>query len=242
MKGEVDPDYMFFEAAPIRIRKWAGSPKIVFIFRHPVERAYSHYRMSVRRGYEPLSFTEALVAEKVRLAGPERGFSLHHHSYMARGRYLEQVSRYRHVFPEAEFMYVKFEELFGKSTSGLTYERICSFIGLKSSPSLADRSRRSNQASAPRSALLRDLLYKPSAIRIALSKLMPVDLKIRLWAALDRMNQKPIDDNERKRHHSLSIPQEVLKSVNEELVMLQVETGVNLEDWVRKLEDRYADA
>ena len=50
--GEICPEYMYCKQAPYRIREWNPNPKIIFIFRHPIERAFSHYLMSVRGGYE----------------------------------------------------------------------------------------------------------------------------------------------------------------------------------------------
>ena len=91
--GEVDPDYLYFEKAPERIRRHIESPKIIMVFRNPVDRAYSHYLMSVRRGHEKLSFSEALRAESARL---KTGNPIHkqHLSYLSRGFYMDQVKRY----------------------------------------------------------------------------------------------------------------------------------------------------
>jgi hypothetical protein len=88
--GEINPEYMFCKKAAFRIREWIKSPKIIFLLRNPVDRAYSHYRMTVRRGYEELSFSNALLSEKVRLLA-DTDFNQVHFSYMARSYYSDQI-------------------------------------------------------------------------------------------------------------------------------------------------------
>src|SRR5205085_5168685 len=75
--GEVDPAMMFEEKSAQRIFDTLGKEvKLVFIFRNPAARAYSHYLMSQRKGFEELSFDEALNAESDRLKNdPEKKFN-----------------------------------------------------------------------------------------------------------------------------------------------------------------------
>ena len=233
--GEIDPEYMYFKDAPLRMLEWVKTPKIVFLLRNPIDRAYSHYQMSVRRGYETLSFEDALRKEPGRLAADKDGFAHNHQSYMGRGRYCEQISRFREAFPKSEFLFVKFDELVGKKTGAETYAHICRFIGLKSSPTIADRSKKSNQASLPRSVLLRDFLYKPDGLRKRLSKLIPsVDVKMRLSLFLDWINQRPLKANEKK--GPATMPAEILRDVKEEIIALETETNLKLRDWLDAIE------
>ena len=228
--GEIDPEYMFFEDVPQRIRELMKAPRIVFVLRNPLDRAYSHYLMSVRRGYEDLPYADALLAEQERLAQNENEFSLNHQSYIARGRYCTQIRRFRDVFPDSEFLFVKFEDLIGRDSGLLTYEKICHFIGVRSSPLLADRSKKSNQASVPRYAFLRDFLYKRSSSSI-LGKLIPSkDLKLRIAMFLDSLNQKPISGNVSSIVNQ--VPSEIIKMFDEEIADLGDLTGLDLSDWL----------
>ena len=70
--GEVDPEYMFFPECVERIKTFVKAPKLIFILRDPLSRAYSHYLMSVRRGYENLAYINALLAENSRLENGDR--------------------------------------------------------------------------------------------------------------------------------------------------------------------------
>ena len=101
--GEVDPEYLYYPEAAKRIKKNFTNPKFIVVLRHPMERAYSHYLMSVRRGYETLSFENAIINEQKRL---KKGwFSKQNFSYLDRGNYYNQISNYKSIFPNSKFWY-----------------------------------------------------------------------------------------------------------------------------------------
>ncbi|MCK4911140.1 MAG: sulfotransferase domain-containing protein, partial [Thermodesulfovibrionales bacterium] len=55
--GEMTPSYMFIENVPERIYKCIGNKvKLIFTYRNPADRAYSHYLMNVMRGLETEPF------------------------------------------------------------------------------------------------------------------------------------------------------------------------------------------
>ena len=67
--GEVDPEYMYFNYIPKRIFDTLGADvKLIFLLRNPIDRAFSHYLMSKRRGYEDYPFSEAILMEKDRIS------------------------------------------------------------------------------------------------------------------------------------------------------------------------------
>ena len=228
IRGEVCPDYMFFPDAALRIKKTvAGSPKFIFIFRHPLQRAFSQYLMSVRNGHEQLSFVEALDTEQERLkkCGVE---ALSHFSYLTRGRYSEQVKRFKMVFPDSEMLFLRFEDLIDRGIVGdQTYAQICSFIGLVSSSDIAGRSQASNIASAPKLNILRDMLHKESRIKNFLVRVIPGrGFKVWLWMLVDRLNQKAVEKPKMG-----VIPELIRQQVADEAVQLEELTGLNLGDW-----------
>ncbi len=135
--GEGSPYYVFHPLAPQRIAETLPDVKLILLLRNPVERAYSHHQHEVARGFEQLPFEEALEAEPERLAGEEerirqdpryRSFSHQHHSYLARGRYLEQILRYRALFPPDQLLILVMEEFFADPERG--YARVLDFLGL----------------------------------------------------------------------------------------------------------------
>jgi len=94
---------------PERVRALVPDARLVVLLRDPVARALSHYHHEVALGMEPLTFKAALEAEPERLDGEERrlvqfpgyvSVAHQHHSYLARGRYHEQLERWRARFDD----------------------------------------------------------------------------------------------------------------------------------------------
>ena len=122
MTGEASPGYLFNPYTPARVAAFASEVKLIVMLRHPVERAFSHYQMSVRRGRETLSFGEALDRESERLLGERRqlgseaafaqGFSHRNHSYLTRGHYAEQLERWLEHFPREQLLVLESERFF----------------------------------------------------------------------------------------------------------------------------------
>jgi hypothetical protein len=224
--GEIAPEYMFSKKAPYRIRKWINSPKIIFIFRHPIERAFSQYLMAVSKGYEKLTFRRALVEESRRISRDQVARS--RYGYMTRGRYAEQIERYSKVFPDAKFLFIKFDDLIAQGKTGLvTYHRICDFIGLKSSPEIANRNIKSNPASIPKFRFLRDFLYRPSRFKKVLGTLIPNrNIKERIADLLVRLNQQRFPKPPMGK-----VPMSMIDLTREEIRRLQEMTLLNLSDW-----------
>lgn len=226
--GEISPNYMYYRKAAGRIAEWIGNPKIVFIFRHPIDRAFSHYQMTRRGGYEELSFHDALLRESDRLLQKD-GLADDLYSYMARGNYTDQVENFRRVFPVADFLYIKFEDLIDHEEKGKeTYRNICDFIGVRSSPLIADRALKANVASKPRSHFLRDMLYKPNFVKTLVGRFVPLPtLKQKIAITLDRINQQPVVVSEER----YEVPEDIIIHARQEIEKLQRLTGLDLADW-----------
>jgi hypothetical protein len=124
---EASPYYLFDPAVPARAAAVLPQARFVALLRDPVERAYSHYLHSRSRGEEQLSFTDALDAEPERLAGgghhARRAFS-----YVARGRYAEQLERWYAQVPRERILVLRTERL------NASYDRILDFLGLEPHP------------------------------------------------------------------------------------------------------------
>jgi hypothetical protein len=135
--GEGSPDYMFHPLAPVRIARDLPSAKLIVFLRNPVDRAWSHYWHQRSRGHEPLSFEEAIEREPDRLAGEvekmladERyvSYERHHHSYLARGVYVDQLIAWMDLFPSEQFLIERSEDFF--DDPGLVFKRVLSFLRL----------------------------------------------------------------------------------------------------------------
>jgi hypothetical protein len=109
--GEVDPEYMYFSKVPKRIYENFPNAKLIFIFRDPVQRAFSHYLMTYRRGLEKQSFEEAIDLESDRIA---TGCMIDQskYSYVTRGLYCEQVKRYLKYFSKEQMVFLRADSLY----------------------------------------------------------------------------------------------------------------------------------
>lgn len=134
--GEASPGYLFHPLAPERVRETVPEARLVVLLRDPVDRALSHYHHEVALGRERLSFDEALDAEEERTRGEaERmlrdplyfGHAWWDFTYVARGRYAEQLERWLAVFPPEQLLVLASEEL--AADTGGTYRRVLEFLG-----------------------------------------------------------------------------------------------------------------
>jgi len=134
--GEASPGYLFHPLAPERVRATVSDAKLIALLRDPVDRALSHYHHEVALGREPLTFEEAIEAEPERTRGEEErlarepGYFSHawwDYTYLARGRYAEQLERWLAVFPREQLLVVASDEL--AAEPGETYARVLEFLG-----------------------------------------------------------------------------------------------------------------
>ena len=188
--GEVDPAMMFEEKSPQRIFETLGkNVKLIFIFRNPVARAYSHYLMSQRKGFEELSFEEAMANEKERLKNePAKKYNF---SYLSRGYYSEQVNRFMNLFPKENMLFLVFEDDFIKNRKA-TFDRIQKFLGVKKAE--LDLDIRSNEAAAPKSKALHDLTRKKNPVRQAIGKLLPKSARRSIQKFLGGQNTEAVQN------------------------------------------------
>ena len=226
--GEVAPDYMFSKKAPERIHKLVPSAKLIFIFREPIQRAFSHYLMSVRNGYEPLSFCDALKKESQRVQ--KGGEFRARYSYMSRSMYGEQISEYKQYFPDASLMFIKFDDLItANERSRKILNQVGDFIDLEfSDDTISESIEKGNPASIPYSLLLRDFLYNSSKLKKLSRILIPSkDARAMIAHKLDLLNQNIV-----KKPSISNIPVETARLAIAEIKKTQNLTGLDSKDWM----------
>jgi hypothetical protein len=118
--GEMTPCYLFHPQVPARVHAFDPLMKLIAILRDPVERAYSQYQMGVRKYGDTLSFEGALEREEreaplelARMANDPTYVWPHdrRRSYVARGRYAEQLERWLALFPRDQLLVLTSEDL-----------------------------------------------------------------------------------------------------------------------------------
>ena len=135
--GEATPYYLFHPHAPQRVAALVPDVRVIVLLRDPVQRAYSHYHHELAKGREELTFEEAVAREAERLDGElermtqDPGYDsarLRHHSYVARGRYAEQLDRWYAAFPPGQVLVLRSEDLYGNAAA--TVDEVDRFLGL----------------------------------------------------------------------------------------------------------------
>lgn len=119
--GEATPYYLFHPLVADRVQSVAPDIKIIVSLRNPIDRAYSHYHLEVRRGRETRNFEQAIDEERQLINGEDERIrqvdqyasSDHQNkSYLSRGHYAEQLSAWRSCFSEEQFCIVCAEEFY----------------------------------------------------------------------------------------------------------------------------------
>lgn len=127
--GESSSYYLFHPLASTRAAHTVPDAKVIVVLRDPVARAYSHYWERVRRGVEPLSFADAIEAEPRRLDGERERLILDpsyvssaydSYSYLARGRYAEQLRPWMEWYPKSQLLVMGSEDLYREPETALT--------------------------------------------------------------------------------------------------------------------------
>ena len=125
--GEITPSLLCASQARDRIFDTLGKDvKFIVMFRHPVRRAISHYKMNLNWLWETEEFESAIGIEKTRASGTNQL----RFNYFGRGEYLDQISHYLEVFDLDQFHFILFEELIADHQRVLS--KCFDFLGVRS--------------------------------------------------------------------------------------------------------------
>lgn len=136
--GEATPKYLFDPLVPERMAEVVPEARLIALLRNPVDRAYSHYHMAVRKGRESRSFEEAIEERQAWLLGGEDELSEHERrsgvdhrhpdEYLRRGFYVDQLLRWRGFFDDGQMLVIKAEDFFKHPWESLRL--VQDFLGL----------------------------------------------------------------------------------------------------------------
>ena len=235
IRGEVDPSYMFFPNAYKNIKQFISNPKFIFIFRKPLDRSYSHYMMSYSRGYENLSFINALELENKRIDNDKELFSFSNHSYLLRSQYSNQILEFSKFFKNSKTLFLKFDDLLNLEKRKNIYIQICEFLNIDTSNNI-NFNMSSNKASIHRSKFLRNSLYNDTLLRRIMKKIIfSKKIRNKIRHKLYRINNKPISINNLKNQKEKifnELPEEYIYWNNKEVLKIQKNTQLDLENWI----------
>ena len=199
--GEMTPEYMYSDNVPQRLLDSLGPDiKLIVMLRNPVDRAFSQYQMSQRRGIENLSFECAIELESERVS--KSLFNKHHFGYMSRSLYSSQLERLTDFFPIENIFVIIFEEDFLINRK-MTIDNLLLFLGVSSLDLQLDMI--SNPARKAIFPYINRLLNTHSFIKRILRKLiLNKKIKNKIYSFLERVNSssspmEKLSDIERNR-------------------------------------------
>jgi Sulfotransferase family len=129
LRFEITPIYVFWPPSIERIKQYNPDAKLVFLFRDPFERAWSHWCMEYARKAETLSFAESIRSGRARVEGLSRlSDELRVFTYVERGQYAEQVLNVLTHFAREQVLFLRSEDL--RDNRMATLNRIAAFLGV----------------------------------------------------------------------------------------------------------------
>jgi hypothetical protein len=126
-RGEVTPIYVYWPESLERIARYNPAMKLVLLFRDPVRRAWSHWRMEYARGWESEPFAWCIREGRARVDSAEAPGFHRVFSYVERGFYAQQLERLLTLFPREQLLLLTSDEL--KADPGGVLGRIAAFLG-----------------------------------------------------------------------------------------------------------------
>lgn len=137
LAGEKSTNYLESKNAAARIARDLPDVRIVFLLRHPVERAYSNYLWSKANGLETETFERALALEEERERHlPAALRYARPFSYFSRGLYAAQLREYFSLLRRDQIMVLRQDDVVNSPRS--VAERLFRFLGVTPMPELAD--------------------------------------------------------------------------------------------------------
>lgn len=137
--GEATSSYLAHPHAPLWAAAELPHATYIVLLRDPVDRAFSHWKLMTRRGYEKLDFAEAIECEHERIAREwERMMRDPHYvavewfqySYVAMGHYAEQLERWFDAVGRDRIIVVRSEDYFAHPD--VAWTQVTRFVGLSS--------------------------------------------------------------------------------------------------------------
>jgi len=134
---DVTSGYMEEELTAKNVYEVNPNQKIIVILRNPVDRAYSHYHVSVKEKSEKRSFEVAIFEEMNRIKNEDivqdrnknlQTFAPNNIHYLKKGFYALQLKSWFKIFPREQILVLSTEEF--QEDQNLIYRKIFDFLNI----------------------------------------------------------------------------------------------------------------
>jgi hypothetical protein len=133
--GEATPIYAYWPGSLERIAAYNPDIRLILVFRDPVDRAWSHWKMEYARGAETQPFAWCIREGRARVATDPSAPGFHRvYSYVERGFYGAQVQRLLGLFRREQLLFLRSEDL--KTQPGRILGKVCDFLNAPALPCL----------------------------------------------------------------------------------------------------------
>jgi hypothetical protein len=126
-RGEATPIYVYWPNCLERIAGYNPTMKLVLLFRDPVQRAWSQWKMEFARGWESEPFAWCIREGRARVDSAEAPGFHRIYSYVERGFYGAQLEHVLRLFPRDQLLLLRSDELDRRPDE--TLARLCRFVG-----------------------------------------------------------------------------------------------------------------
>jgi hypothetical protein len=127
LRGEATPIYIYWPNSLERIAAYNPHMRLILIFRDPIERAWSHWKMEYARGAETEPFAWCVREGRFRVASDQSAPGVHRvYSYVERGFYGAQVERLLSIFPREQLLFLRSDDL--KADPVRILHKVCDFL------------------------------------------------------------------------------------------------------------------
>ena len=128
LRGEATPIYIYWPNSLERMRDYNPDMRLIIVFRDPVERAWSQWRMEQSRT-EREPFAWAIREGRARVDDPAAPGAHRIHSYVERGFYGEQLRRLLAIFPRQQVLLLRSEDL--RANPAWILGNACDFLSIQ---------------------------------------------------------------------------------------------------------------
>ena len=178
--GEASASYLFFARSAERMQQVIPDGRLICILRDPIERAYSHFGLNLKVGFETLSDFESAVSAE---SDPRRQQYGIRFAYSGASLYHDRLRGFWTRFPRERILVLLFQD-FAADPAG-TMRRVYDFLAVdpRFTPDVAVRH---NRSMTPRGSLVREAFGRQRRLRRFLQRNLPPRLVTRIGDVIMR--------------------------------------------------------